>query len=484
MLVFSVAITVGAALLFSLAPMLRPPPRGFQGCLNAGGRGASDGPRRGARARRLPDGAGLYAAGRRRSAVRSFENLPCRPRVQRAERGHFGHLPSILTLSGSRGSETVLQTLGRSSPTRPASSAGVLCLFVYRPKLWLTHAWADGSSPADGEEPVVFFKLVAGDYFKAMGIPLKRGRWPDAREMWDEPRGVVVNEALAKQLFPDGQALGRGLRSERTGPAREIIGIVGDVRQKRLDEPPKPELYTTFASMPMPFMTIVVRTSSDPAPMLDVIRGVVRRRDPGLAIANLPPLAAYVDAHTADRRFALMLLAMFGALAVSLGAIGVYGVMSYAVEQRQREIAIRALGATARGVRSIVVLDALKSCSSALPPVWPSPLWPRASWAACCLRVSGRSADPYGSAGRAGDGGDHREAPARRAPRGSTRSDRFEANDSCEETRCLRDAIAGWRPSAWPRPPPCCLPWPHPRTTGEIIGTVTDPRPQCCLVLR
>jgi putative ABC transport system permease protein len=246
------------------------------------------------------------------------------------------------------------------SATPGITSAGGLLYFPYRPKLWLTHAWADGTSPAEGEEPVVFFNLIAGDYFRAMDIPLKAGRFPDAREMWEQSRGVVVNEALATQLFPGGDALGRGLRSGRTGPAREIIGIVGNVRQKRLDEPPKPELYTTFASMPMPFMTIVARTTRDAASMLDVVRGVVRRRDPGLAIANLAPLAAYVDAHTADRRFALTLLAMFGALAVGLGAIGVYGVMSYSVAQRQREIAIRlALGAVPGGVRSMIVRDAL-----------------------------------------------------------------------------------------------------------------------------
>ncbi len=365
-LAFTAAITVGATLLFSLAPMLDLSRADFKDALNAGGRGASGGPlaRRArsalvacqmALACMLLVGGGLL--------FRSFENL------SRVDPGFSARNAAVFDVSlptsrypAAADQKRFYQTLEQELAETPGiTSAGGLLYFLYRPKLWLTHAWADGSSPADGEEPVVFFNLVAGDYFKAMDIPLKAGRWPDAREMWDEPRGVVVNEALAKQLFPDGQALGRGLRTDRAGAAREIIGIVGDVRQKRLDEPPKPELYTTFASMPMPFMTIVVRTDSDPAPMLDLIRSVVRRRDPGLAIAGLIPLASYVDAHTADRRFALTMLALFAALAVSLGAIGLYGVMSYAVAQREREIAIRlALGATARGVRSIVVLDALK----------------------------------------------------------------------------------------------------------------------------
>ena len=195
--------------------------------------------------------------------------------------------------------------------------------------------------------------------------------------MWDEPRAVVVNEALARQLFSGGQAVGRRLRTGETGPAREIVGIVGDVRQKRLDQPPQPELYETFAAMPMPFLSIVVRTQADATMMLDRIRGVVRQRDPGLAVANLIPLASYVESHTADRRFTLVLLGLFAALALGLGAIGVYGVMSYSVAQRQREIAIRlALGAVPGGVRSMVLCDALKmvlSGTAAGPSGRPSP---------------------------------------------------------------------------------------------------------------
>ena len=160
---------------------------------------------------------------------------------------------------------TFYRTLMRElSETPGVSSAGGLLYFVYRPKLWLTTAWPEGSRPSPGQEPVVFYNLVAGDYFGAMGIPLKAGRLPTPRESWDEPRALVVNETLARQLFPAGNALGSHLASgDDTGPRPEIVGIVGDVRQKRLDEAPKPELYTTFASMPMPFLSIVVRTERD-----------------------------------------------------------------------------------------------------------------------------------------------------------------------------------------------------------------------------
>jgi len=364
-LVFTAAITVGAALLFSLAPLLDLRRTELREALNASGRGASGG-RTAQRARSV-----LVAAQMALACVllicggllfRSLDNLM---RVDAGFRPDHA-LVFDVSLPSSRYSTAAAQagfyrTLEQELTEAPGiTSAGGLLYFLYRPKLWLTHAWADGTSPADGEEPIVLFNLVAGDYFRAMAIPLKAGRFPDVQEMWDEPRVVVVNEVLAKQLFPGADALGRGIRTDRTGPVRQIVGIVGDVRQKRLDEPPKPELYATFSSMPISFMTIVVRTNGDAASMLGAVRGVVRRRDPGLAIANLEPLTAYVNAHTADRRFALMLLAMFGALAAGLGATGVYGVMSYSVAQRQREIAIRlALGAVPGHVRSMVVRDAL-----------------------------------------------------------------------------------------------------------------------------
>jgi putative ABC transport system permease protein len=194
-----------------------------------------------------------------------------------------------------------------------------------------------------------------------MGIPLRAGRFPTAREMWEERRVALVNETLVRELFPTRNPIGRRIRTGKDGQWREIIGVVGDVRQKRLDESPKAELYTTFASMPMPFLTVAVRTAGAAEPMENSVRATVHASDAGLAIANLSPLDDYVNAHVADRRFALLLLGLFGVLAVGLGAVGVYGVMSFAVTQRRREMAIRlALGATPVGVRAIVIGDGLR----------------------------------------------------------------------------------------------------------------------------
>jgi predicted permease len=364
---FTTAMALGAALLCSLAPLLQLRRGNLRESVNEGGRGGSGGA--GSRRTRavlvacqMALACALLVTGG--LLLRSMQNvLRIDPGFRPEEAILFD-----LYLPSSRYPEAAQQTrfyrnLTRSLEETPGvKSAGALLYFPFRPKLWLSPVWVEDAPVADGDQPIVYYNLVAANYFQAMGIPLKSGRWPTEREMWEEDRVVVVNEAFARQVLAGKEPLGRRIRSgEEANRWHEVVGVVGSVRQKRLDEPSKPEMYETFSTMPMPFVSVVVRTTRPADQMLGVVRGVVRRHDAGVAVANLAPLADYVKAHTADRRFALLLLGVFAALAVLLGGTGVYSVMSYSVAQRRREIAIRlALGAEPPGVRSMVVRDALR----------------------------------------------------------------------------------------------------------------------------
>jgi putative ABC transport system permease protein len=240
-------------------------------------------------------------------------------------------------------------------------AAGSLLYFPYKPKLWPASIEIEGSPVPEGQEPVVYYNQIAGGYFDAMKIPLEAGRLPSEQEIWEGgSRVIVVNRAFARRLFGEASPIGRRIRSGRDEPWSEIIGIVGDVRQQRLDIPAEPEYYTMFQRMPMPFQSLVVRGRGRTVPVGDV-RRAVQRLDPGVALANLMPLSEWVRLHTRERQFAVWVLATFAALALGLGAVGVYGAVSYSVEQRGREMGIRlALGETPRGLRAHVLRDGMR----------------------------------------------------------------------------------------------------------------------------
>jgi len=195
---------------------------------------------------------------------------------------------------------------------------------------------------------------VTPGYFTAVGTPLKRGRAIDDRDTAEAPRAAVLNEAAVRRWFPDRDPIGR--RVLMSGNAYVVVGIVGDILQRDPGEPVAPQLFASYAQRTSRSPRIVVRTQSDPIALAPTIRTTVRALDPNLAIPEFTPLDQLVATAVARPRFYMSLLTLFAAVALALAATGIFGVMSYGVAQRSREISIRiALGALARDVVWMIV---------------------------------------------------------------------------------------------------------------------------------
>jgi predicted permease len=214
--------------------------------------------------------------------------------------------------------------------------------------------------PGQGDQSANYRAVDAG-YFEALSIPLRRGRTFTARDA-ATPMVAVIDEAFVRRHFPREDPIGRGIDiGNGVDGFYEIVGVVGNVRQLGLDLEPAPTMYVPFRSDVFSTMWIVARTDGDPTSLAGPIRQVIRDLDPALPAYAMTPLSTVLSDSVAQRRFSVLLLALFAGVAVFLAGVGLYGVVSYTVSQRVREIGLRmAMGAAPRDVLTLVVGGGLK----------------------------------------------------------------------------------------------------------------------------
>jgi len=226
----------------------------------------------------------------------------------------------------------------------------------------------EGQPAPMGSRPSADFNVVEPNYFRTVGIALFEGRDFTERDDSKSNPVVIVNQALARRFFPNDDPIGKHIRpgiGNGYGPGelpmREIVGVIGDVKQSDLGAEAAPEVYAPLAQCPFGTMVFVMRTANDPQSMVEAIRRQVAALDKNAPIYHVETLDQYFAQSVAGPRFSALLLGGFAGLAVLLACLGVYGVISYMVAQRTHEIGVRmALGADKRGLLTMVLGKGLK----------------------------------------------------------------------------------------------------------------------------
>jgi len=212
------------------------------------------------------------------------------------------------------------------------------------------------------ERPLANRNLISPNRFATLGIPIKAGRDFDERDTSTSPQVVIINEAMAKQLFPNGESpVGQKIIGGMAQRMAEIVGVVADYHSVNLAAAPVPEMFYPVIQRGENFTGILIRTDGDPLALAGSVRAALHDVDAGIPLTNPGSMQQFVEQSMADRQLTMTLLTLFAGLALVLATLGVYSVMAYSVAQRSGEIGIRmALGARAGNVQQMVIRQGTK----------------------------------------------------------------------------------------------------------------------------
>lgn len=251
--------------------------------------------------------------------------------------------------------------LERLSATPSVKSASAVQSLPIRGSYVLSVVIKGQPTPKPGEEPSANYRAVTPEYFATLGIPILRGRAFTRQDSGTSPKVAMVDEAFVRKHYPGEDPLGRRIDIGNGTDDAEIIGVVGSVNYTGLDALPSPTMYMPTTQDGFSTLWVMARTDRDPNALQPTVRQIVRDLDSNLPAYSMTPLVEVVSESVAQRRFSMLLILLFGVVALFLSAVGLYGVVAYTVSLRTREIGLRmAIGAMPSDVLKMVLGGGMK----------------------------------------------------------------------------------------------------------------------------